>query len=116
MIIDDFDGFFDSFQDWTQSVDVFSVTETTIDFEPVYNTTQRTITGVVQPTNPSTLNIDTLDYTLKYITIHTTDALSANEFVVYKGDNYRVLNKGGWSDYTFNKVLCEEYKKDIEGV
>jgi hypothetical protein len=116
MNIDTFNGLFDDFDDWLQDIVVYKTQTTTVDFEPVTVAIESQIEAIVQTTNPSSLNIDTIDHTLKYITVHSKTPLSANDYVVYKGVNFRVLQVGDWSDYTFNKYLCEEYKKPIEGV
>jgi hypothetical protein len=101
----------DTLDEWSQPVIVKTVTQATIDFEPVDQVAVRTIQAVVQPAQKEKLNADQIDWSLRYLLVHTTDPLAIGEFVEYNGDDYKIIEPGDWQDYGYTEAIAEETKR-----
>lgn len=96
---------------WAVPVTVKTVTQMTIDFEPANLVTARTINAVVQPAQKEKLNPEQIDWSLKYLLVHTTDTLQAGEFVEYQGEDYKIIEPGDWQAYGYSEAVAEQTKR-----
>lgn len=103
----------DTLDEWKQPVVVKTVTQETIDFEPVDQVAVRTIQAVVQLAQKEKLNADQIDWSLRYLLVHTTGPLTVGEFVEYKGADYKIIEPGDWQDYGYTEAIAEETKRDL---
>ena len=95
---------------WISPYQVVSITPHTTDFTADSIETVRTIRALVQPADPERLNVDQIDWSLRYIQIHTVDALAVGEYLVSNGTRYKVISGGDWSAYGFRVATGEEVK------
>lgn len=97
--------------EWAVPVVVKSVTQHTIDFEPADLITPRTIDAVVQPAQKEKLNADQIDWSLKYLLVHSTEQLAAGEFIEYQGEDYKIVEPGDWQAYGYSEAIAEQTKR-----
>lgn len=103
----------DTLDEWAVPVKVKTVTRITSNFAPVDTVTQRTINAVVQVAQKNSLKSDQIDWSLRYLTVHTISMLENGEFVEYNGEDYKVIDNGDWSAYGFTEALVEQTKKPL---
>lgn len=101
----------DALAGWTRTLLVKTVTQTTVDFEPVVSVSGADYEAVVQPTKMTTLNKDTLDWTQKHITLHGYTGLEFGQLVEYKGKDYKVVDTQDFSDYGYFESVCQATNK-----
>lgn len=97
--------------EWAVPVTVKTVTQKTIDFEPANLVTARTINAVVQPAQKEKLNPDQIDWSLRYLLVHSTDALQVGEYVEYQGEDYKIIEPGDWQAYGYTEAVAEQTKQ-----
>jgi hypothetical protein len=103
----------DILTEWEQSLTLKTVTTTTVDFEPQQTVTPEPIRGVVQVAKPQELNADQVDWSLRYIKVHSKSLINVGQYVEYKGTNYRVITPSNWQDYGYSEVVAEEVKESL---
>lgn len=102
----------DALEEWVSDYTVKTLTRTTVDFEPVDVVTPRTVRAMVQPADPQRLQtLAGLDWSLKYITIHSLDAVAVGEYIEYRGVDYKLVSATDWSDYGYYKAIGEQTKR-----
>lgn len=99
--------------EWAVPVTVKTVTQTTVDFEPVEQVERRSISAVIQPAQKAKLNPDQIDWSLRYLLVHTTDALLVGEFVEYQGEDYKIIEPGDWQAYGYTEAVAEQTKRAL---
>jgi len=97
--------------EWAIPVTVKTVTQMTIDFEPADIVTSRSITAVVQPAQKEKLNPDQIDWSLRYLLIHSTEQVSAGEFIEHDGEDYKIIEPGDWQAYGYTEAIAEQTKR-----
>ena len=103
--------------DWEQDVTVSAVTTATVDFikqAPVV--VPRTQKMVVQVAQAETLNTDTVDWSLRYLQVHSREALTKGEYILYNANYYKVITCNNYLDYGYFESTAEEFKGDITEV
>lgn len=104
----------DVLSEWEQDVLRKVVDRQTVDFEPVDVVTAYTMRAVVQVERPENLNMDTLDWSRRYIKIHTNDdSLNVGEFLEYQGQDYKIVTDSDFSDYGFYRAIGEQTKEAL---
>lgn len=103
----------DVLTEWAQPVILKTAVRTTVDFEESVVITPQNITAVVQPADKEKLNADTIDWSLRYYTFHSTTAIDVGQYIEYRGVNYKIVPAGHYNDYGFSEVVGEEVKGDI---
>jgi hypothetical protein len=101
----------DALPEWSLPYTVKTVTQETQDFEPFDIVTARTISAVVQLANKEKLNPDSIDWSLRYLWIHTTSQLTVGEFIEYAGTDYKIIEPGDWQLYGYTEAIAEEVKR-----
>jgi len=76
----------------------------------VESETTSTINAMIQPQETTKLNKEKVDYTLKYILVHSTDEIGFDDYITYKQKKYKCFEVGEWNDYGFFIVVMEEIK------
>lgn len=89
---------------------LITIEKTTIDFEPVINRIEVDFQAVIQPADYERLNPAEIDWSLKYIWIHSTIEFSVGQFVSYKGDYYKIIPAKYFSDYGYTEGHGEQVK------
>jgi hypothetical protein len=97
--------------EWAQPIIVKTVTKATVDFEPIDQVAVRTVQAVVQPAQKRKLNPDIIDWSLKYLQVHSVSQIAVGEFIEYKGEDYKIVDDGDYDDYGFYEVIAEQTKR-----
>lgn len=98
---------------WEQDVILKTVTRTTVDFEDVVVITPQPIKAVVQVASAEQLKAFDIDWSLRYLQIHSSSLIDVGQFIEYQGLNYKVISPSNYQDYGFSEVIAEEVKGDI---
>jgi hypothetical protein len=97
--------------EWAVPVVVKTVTQRTVDFETVEHVASRTINAVVQPAQKEKLNSDQIDWSLRYLLVHSTEPMTAGEFIEYQGWDYKIVDHGDWQAYGYTEAIAEQTKR-----
>jgi len=103
----------DTLEEWAQDITVKTITRTTVDFVPVVSEASRSVKAVVQVANPEKLNVNEVDWSLRYLQIHSVDNIAMGEHVTYNGTDYKVISPSNYQSYGFNEVVAEEVKGPV---
>ena len=106
----------DALLDWEQPMIIKSVTESTVDFQPVTVVTVRSQLCVVQVANKEKLNPGTIDWALEYIMVHSRQGIEIDELIEHDGRDYKVTDRGPWRGYGYTEVVAAETKRPLPGV
>lgn len=98
---------------YLQTVHYTTISRTTVDFEETLTPTVTIIKAVVQPANPEKLNVDQIDWSLKYRLIHSNQPLVMGDYVRHDGIEYKLIAPSDWSDYGYYRAIGEEVKGDL---
>lgn len=96
---------------WESAYTVKTVTTTTVDFLPVTSISTRVQLLMAQVADKESLQMDTLDWSLEYLMVHSRFPLQMEEIIVYKGRDFVIVRRGEWSDYGYFEVVAEEMKR-----
>jgi len=96
-----------------QDVTVKTVSTTTIDFVQTETVTARVQACVVQVAEKEKINLDTIDWSLEYILVHSILPLEIDELIQYDGRDYIVKQKSAWRGYGFYEVVAVETKRPV---
>ena len=100
----------DALSDWSDTYIVKAVTTSSVNFVETKTITGRSISAVVQPASPETLNKDQIDWHKRYIMIHSSSHISVNEYIEYEGEDYKIISPQNYGSYT--AAVGEQTKKD----
>lgn len=103
----------DALDGWTIPVTLKTVIKTTVDFKPTVVVTGETIEAVVQPTQKTRLNADTLDWQRQHITLHSPTVIANGQFVEFEGADYKVVESQDWTRYGYCEAVCEATKQPL---
>jgi hypothetical protein len=95
---------------FSQPVTLRKYTQTVVNYEPVNTYVDTPIKAVIQPSSAESLNIDIVDYSLRYFMVHSTTVMTVNDRISYKGKDYRLIEVQDWSDYGYYQAIIEEIK------
>lgn len=98
---------------WEQPALIKTVTETTVDFEPVEAVTGRTQNCVIQVADKEDLQLDTINWSLEYLMVHSKAGIEMGELIEYKDRDFKVVSRGPWQDYGYTEVVAEETKRPL---
>lgn len=99
---------------WEQGVILKTVTNTTVDFEPVETVTAESRRMVVQVAEKEKLNLDSLDWSKEYKWFHSRKQIDIGQFIEYKGKDYKLVSQGDdYADYGYYAFAGEETKKEL---
>ena len=86
-------------------------TKTVVDFVETITNVDTTIKAVVQVADMETKQAENLDFSKRYIQIHTpSDNLEINDFVIYKTVSYKIVRKNNYADYGYVETIGEQVK------
>lgn len=98
---------------WGQAVVLKTVTITKIDFVETQVITGVDINAVVQPAQKEKLNPAIIDWSREYLQIHSLTPLTFGQFIEYKGEDFKIVDGGGYSDYGYYEFVGEQTKKAL---
>jgi hypothetical protein len=95
-----------------QWVTIGNNTQTVVGFDPVQTPTYQTIKATIQTADPERLRIDNVDFSLKYIYVHSLppSVIKINDTCVYQGLNYKCIVGDKLTDYGYLESIFEEVK------
>lgn len=99
--------------EWEIPVSLKTVTRQTVDFVDADVISVETILAVVQPAQKERLNTDAIDWSLRYMQIHSRRQLSAGQFVEVDGQDYKIIEDGNYQLYGFSDVVAEQTKRPL---
>lgn len=99
----------DALDGLTQPVTYKQITTTTVDFVPTETVTTTTIDAVVQPARLADLNIEQVDYSKRYLQVHSVSPLVINDFIEWQGKDHKIIQLGPYQDYGFYEAVAEEW-------
>ncbi len=103
----------DALIEWERQTIIKTITTTTVDFQPVEVVTSRVQPCVIQVAEKEQINLDTIDWSLEYLMIHSRNALEIDELVEYDGRDYVIKQKGAWRGYGYHEVIAVETKRPL---
>ena len=100
----------DALADWERSVLHGTVTQSVVDHRVVKTYVDSTIKAVVQPADKERLNIDVVDWSKKYILLHTKVALGMGDKISVDNATYAIISASDYSKYGYYESVGEEIK------
>lgn len=108
MIDDDILDMSDVLDEWSRTTRIKTVTTTTVDFVPTETVVGRNQECVIQSAQKDKLQIDTLDWSLEYIWLHSPDAIAIGELVEHAGYDFKVIAPAQWRGYGYADWIAEQ--------
>ena len=106
----------DTLDEWSLEYTIKTATETTVDFVLTPVITGRVVDAVVQVAQKNKLNNDQIDWSLRYLLVHTMSELANGEFIEYQGEDYKIIDNGDYQLYGFTEAVAEQTKKALLAV
>ena len=104
----------ETLEEWAVPVTVKTVMRATVDFVETEYVETRSINAVVQPAQKDSLKSDQIDWSLRYLTIHTTSPLQNGELIEFGGEDYKIIDNGNWQAYGYTEALAEQTKRAVK--
>lgn len=103
----------DALLDWVSPYELKTVTRSTVDFVESTSVARSTINAMIQPADPTRLTAAQIDWSLKYISIHSIDAVVVGQFVEYGGEDYKIISATDWSAYGYTRAIGEQTRRAV---
>ena len=85
-------------------------TQKIVDHRPVVEVVKSKIQAVVQVANKEKLQIASVNWSLRYLMVHTKTPFDINDLIEYKKKDYKIIDLGDYDDYGFHESVAEEVK------
>lgn len=95
---------------WSKKIEVLRAVISTVNFEPQETIFAREIIATVQPAQKQRINPDIINWSLRYILVHSKDEMFIGEFVKHDGVVFKVIDNGDYNRYGYTESVCEEVK------
>ena len=106
----------DVFDGWLDDYTLKTVTKTTVDFVDANTVAGRTVPCMVQVAQKNKLNIAPIDWSKRYLTVHSPDPISNGEFLEFNGEDYKIVDNGDWQAYGYTEAVAEQTKRALLAV
>ena len=103
----------DALTDWERPTVIKTVTEVTVDFNPVFTVVQRSQPCVIQVADKEKINPGTIDWSLEYILVHSRLDIEMDELIEHDGRDYKVIDRGPQRGYGYTVVTAAETKRPL---
>jgi len=103
----------DTLTEWERPTVIKTVTESTVDFQPVTVVTGRSQLCVIQVAEKEKINPGTIDWSLEYLMIHSKSDIDIDELIEYEGMDYIVIERGPWRGYGYTESIAVETKRPM---
>ena len=89
--------------------------KTSVNFvETIVLVSSESIKAVVQPAQAEQLKaIGIVDFSLRYIQVHSVTELLVGQYVIYDGITYKIITPSDYQLYGYSEVVAEEVKGEI---
>ena len=98
---------------WLSDYLIKTVTKTTVNFEADDTVAGRTIQAMVQVAQKEKLNPDQIDWSKKYILVHSPDPINVGEYIESNGEDYKIIEPGDWQAYGYTEAVAEQTKQTL---
>lgn len=98
---------------WLSDYLIKTVTKITADFDEADTVAGRTIPAMVQVAQKEKLNPDQIDWSKKYILVHSPDPINVSEYIEYGGEDYKIIEPGDWQAYGYTEAVAEQTKQTL---
>jgi len=99
--------------DWERPITIKTVVRTTTDFVPTDIVTVREQNCVVQVASQKDIIADNIDWALRYLRVHSKEALLIGEYVTFDGADFKIISRGNWIGYGYYEVIAEDTNKPL---
>jgi len=103
----------DVLTEWEIPVKLKTVTRQTVDFVDADVVVVSDIKAVVQVAQKERLNTDAIDWSLRYLQIHSKEQLTVGQFIEFEGEDYKIIDDGNYQLYGFSDVVAEQTKRPL---
>lgn len=98
---------------WSKPYTIKSIAKTTVDFVESETVTARTINAVVQPAQKEHLNAADIDWSLRYLLIHSDSEVELGEMFEVSGEDYKIIDAGDYQLYGYTEAIAEQTKRTV---
>lgn len=113
MIDDDVLDMSEVLEEWSRPTTIKTVVKDSEDFKPQNTVTARTQDCVVQNAKKDKLNPATVNWSLNYIMVHSASDLSIGEFILHRGEDYKIVEDATQDGYGYCEVIAAQTKKPL---
>lgn len=99
---------------FSQAIKLKSITTSSVDFAETETVNESFISAVVQVADNDKLTADNIDYSLEYLMVHTRGLLENNQYIEYKGKDYKIISVNPYDDYGYNECVAEQTKRVVK--
>ena len=103
----------DTISEWSLPYPLKTVTVATVDFVEANTVVVGTVQAVIQVADKTKLNIEQIDWTLRYLLVHTADELIIGQYIEFEGGDYKIVDDGNYQLYGFSEVIAEQTKRTL---
>ena len=103
----------EAFDDWLSDYTIKTVTKITVDFVEADTVAGRTIQAMVQVAEKEKLNPDQIDWSKKYVLVHSPDPINVGEYIESGGEDYKIIDPGDWQAYGYTEAIAEQTKQTL---
>ena len=103
----------DTLSEWSLPYPLKTVTKLTVDFVEADTVSVGTVSAVIQVADKTKLNIDQIDWSLRYLLVHTADEIIIGQYIEFEGGDYKVVDDGNYQLYGFTEAVAEQTKRTL---
>mgnify|MGYP001029574841 CR=1 FL=1 len=100
----------EAIEEWATPHRVKTVTKQTVDFVEQNVVTGRNVDMMVQVAQKEKLSADQIDWSRRYLLIHSLQEINNGELVEYGGEDYKIIDDGDWLAYGYVEAVAEQTK------
>lgn len=104
----------DALEGFLQTVTRKTVATASVDFVKTQTVTGKVVLAVVQPARRTDINKDVMDYSLRYIQVHSKEVMQVGQFIQYQGEDWEIIQPGAYGDYGYYEVFAQQCKSVME--
>ncbi len=103
----------ETLEEWQAPYPLKTVTRQTVDFVEDDVVTSREIQAAIQPAQKARLTAADIDWSLRYLQIHSPDEIAMGEFLEFQGEDYKIIDNGDFQLYGFTDAVGEQTKRPL---
>lgn len=89
---------------------LYKLTTTIVNHKPYKTAIEIPIKVVVQPAQKEKINQGKINWSLKYVQVHSLDEIRLNDILDYKNCKYQAIENSDYSEYGYYESIMEEHK------
>ena len=103
----------DALDGWLSDYTIKTVTKTTVDFVEDNTVAGRTVEAMVQVAEKEKLNPAQIDWSKKYLLVHSPEQINVGEYIESGGEDYKIIEPGDWQAYGYTEAVAEQTKQTL---